>query len=138
MRSLQELAKKFAGQLVRDLIVKGIARGLFVTAWADDEQENKRTHSGENIFNIAPNTSPEALFAARELAHRIEQLNNKSLEQLLDMASEADGTEADPEEFGQYLAYGSLGIGTNWFDDHASFELKLPYFEFYFGGPTVN
>ena len=118
----------------RDDVVKAMARAMFVSAWADAEEEGGRKFGRVELMDIAPKTSPEAKQHAEKLAKQFEQKNGMSLDELLAKAAEADGAEIDSdyaEEFGHDLAMQAMGHGVSWFDDHEKFPLKVPQTEFY-------
>lgn len=118
----------------RDGVVEAMARALFVTAWADAEEEAGNTYPGEELMDVAPKTSAEAKRHAEKLAKQFEQKNGMSLDELLAKAAEADDEEIDSDyarEFGHYLAMQAMGHGVSWFDDHEKFPLKVPHTEFY-------
>ncbi len=138
-------------------ILKAIARTLFVTAWADHEEEKGVSFSGKDLFACAPAHTPLAAFLkAEDLGRQIARMNgldpslpSDALATLFERACEADkalaqsvapslpvlpqkGFESLKEEFGHYLAMQSLGSGATWFDDHAEFPLEVPLIEFSF------
>ena len=120
----------------RDDVVDAMARALFVSAWADAEEESGRKFGGGvELMDIAPKTSPDAKRHAEKLAKQFEQKNGMSLDELLAKAAEADSGEtinADyAGEFGHDLAMQAMGHGVSWFDDHNKFPLKVPHTEFY-------
>lgn len=124
----------------RAAIVTGIAKGLYSSAWADDQEETHRSSgkkglsplSGQEITKIAPAPSASAKNAAEKLARQYEKANGKSLDDLYDDARKANGGQAeDAEMFGHYLAMMALGHGVSWFDDHKKFPLKRVHSEFH-------
>lgn len=121
-------------------IVAGMAKGMYSSAWADDQEETHRSSgkkglsplSGQEITKIAPAPSGSAKNAAEELAKKYEKANGKSLDELYADAEKADGGHTDePEKFGHYLAMMALGHGVSWFDDHKKFPLKKVHTEFH-------
>jgi len=112
-------------------IIEGMARALWVSDWAQREEEKGVSFSGMELMDIAPPTPQGAEDAARLLAGGIIQANKASLTRLLAKASKADGDYADPEDFGHYLAMMALDTGVSWFDRHEEFPLKVPPFEAY-------
>lgn len=119
---------------LRDTIIHGMARALFVDNWAMGEEERgRRWPPGSDLMDLAPRTPSRAVLKAARLARRIEQGNRATLPQIYDRALAAPGRhlrEPTPCDFGHYLAMQSLGHGVSWFDDHPSFPLKLPYIEY--------
>lgn len=133
-------------------IIDGMARALYVCAYADaieeGEIEGEGAGPGEDWMDVAPETPGYARDAALVLAGRIEERNGMSLICLLYQAGRADGidvfarpADADSpywfearesrhcnyaESFGHDLAMQSLGHGVSWFDDHKRFPLSLP------------
>lgn len=139
-----------------DVVLKSMARTLFVCAWADRMEELKRTKgwSGKDLMDLAPKTPRRALLTAAWLIGKIETANGYDISALLAKAWKADHdrweerAQQHPEpkrtenpftddgwlndvhyqdSFGHYLVMGSLGHGVSWFDDHAKFPLRLPY-----------
>ncbi len=115
--------------------IAAMARTLFVTAWADREEEEGRSLGRCELMHVAPSTEPEAGAAALRLVGRYEQANGMSLICIYAQACRADDIDQNDHEnarlFGHYLAAQALGIGVSWFDDHARFPLQVPSFEFY-------
>lgn len=128
---------------MRAIIIEAAARALFVQAYASQQEELESegyesancAGSGEDWTDVAPATTPDALDAARELIHDLEQRNNASLDTLVSRAINVDGLEDIPDgyysDFGHYVAMQAVGHGVSWFDDHARFELVIPHTEFY-------
>lgn len=119
-------------------VLTGIAKAIFATAWADQQEEQGNSLSGQEIMDVMPEVPVEAKFKAKEILQDIEQANHKSINELFQDACKADGGECNPEEFGHYLAMQTLGHGVSWFDDHANFPLTVPHDEFHWDGPTMN
>lgn len=124
----------------RSDIVAGMAKALFSTAWADDQEERHRSSgkkglsplSGQEITKIAPAPSASAKNAAAALAKQYEKKNGKGLDALYADAKKANGGQAaDAEKFGHYLAMMALGHGVSWFDDHKKFPLERVHTEFH-------
>ena len=118
-------------------VISGLARTLYVLAWAEHEGEEGRTYPGEELSRLAPPTPATARDVALKLAGRFEQANDVGLLTLLWWAAMADGLPEDlgripdryAEEFGHALALQALGAGAGWFDSHAGFPLVVPRFE---------
>lgn len=124
-----------------------MARTLFLMAYADaverGEVRGKVPRAGQDWDSAAPKKTPSRfIYDAFRLIGRIEQMNGSSIICLLYKAAAADGhdvynqnfdvvpnRESYAQDFGHCLAMQSLGSGVGWFDDHNSFELKLPYIE---------
>ena len=127
------------GEDVTDQIREGIARAIFVLAWADTEESEGRGGmgwAGQDLMNLAPDTSPEAYAKADQIIQQIQQANGKSVTDLFHEAMAADGY-SDGEydyfqanRFGHALGMMALGTGVSWFDDHERFPLKVPHNEF--------
>lgn len=128
------------GEDVTGQIREGIARAIFVLAWADSEESEGRGGmgwAGQDLMNLAPDTSPEALAKADQIIQQIQQANGKTVTDLFHEAMTADGYgEGDYDyfeanRFGHALGMMALGTGVSWFDDHERFPLKVPHNEFY-------
>lgn len=121
-----------AGGALDGAIIEAMARTLFVDAWAFAMEERGETHgwAGQDLMDLAPETSSEAKAAAAKLAAEFVALNGKSLTDLLEAAAAADGDAAlNPsyvESFGHNLAMQAIGHGVSWFDDHAKFPIEFP------------
>jgi hypothetical protein len=116
-----------------------VARTLFVTAWADWAEENGESLRGE-LFDLAPETPPEAEQCAAGLIERVELLNDASWEELYKRAKAAPGKHLrrpKPEDFAYGLTMQMLGHGVSWFDDHPHFEIKLPSVETHWDGEEL-
>lgn len=118
-------------------ILEGMARGVFVSAWADKKEEKGQSFSGQDIYKIAPRTPSYAKKWARDLRETILNLNEApSLTYLYEFAK-SKGYKKKPEDFGFHLGMQSIGHGVGWHDD-ADYKLtkrddiKLPHTEFYF------
>lgn len=126
----------------RAIIVEAMARALFVSAWAQHEEERRdfaeRGYDGEgsvegvDLMEVAPRTSPKAIKAAKEFAKKVEQANGTSLPALYQTAVAQDGhrTPPNPADFGHYLAREAMGHGVGWFDSHPEFPLSVPSYAF--------
>ena len=114
----------------REAIVRGIAEVVWADAWSNHVEEHRcQSLIGVEITSAMPEIPTVALEEAEEIAKDIEKANDTTLDFLLEEASKADKTEADPTEFGNGLAFMSVGSGVSWFDDHEKFPLKMPYEE---------
>lgn len=125
-----------------DPILEGMARALYVQAWADRQKERGKTYPGQNLMDVAPKTPIGAYLEAAILIGKLETVNRMSLYCLLAKAARADG-RPNPEpdcayywnpnyckDFGHYIAMQALGHGVSWSDDHAEFGLIVPHIEF--------
>jgi len=119
-------------------IVEAMARAMFVTAWADREEEKGRSHGGHDLMDVAPKTSKDALIAARALGKAVVADNHAgSLTELYERALSVGG-KGDARVFGHYLAMEAMGHGVSWYDNgNPEFGLKLPHFEYYSGRGRV-
>lgn len=124
----------------RDGFIIGAARLFFVSAYADYVESDDcdddlpRASGGGDWYDVAPSHTPiNAFVLAGELWASLEHANKCSVYVLGARAHEADGGEyscdVDPEEFGRCLAWMYMGSGVSWFDDHAQFEIEVPYAE---------
>jgi len=111
---------------VNQSIKDAMARALWVTAWADYEEEAGRTYPGQELMDVAPETPPDAHKAAEMLWSKIKAANRNK-----EITTPAGG---DPEEFGFYLAMEALGHGVAWTDDHEPHSYKIPHFEYVYTG----
>lgn len=116
---------------LRAKIVEAMARGLFVNAWDDAEREAGREHRGE-LMDLAPETIPEAVDAAEDLARQFEEENQKAFDVMYEEASDMEGhrVEPTPEDFGHYTAMQALGHGVSWRDDHPDHGFKVPHVDY--------
>lgn len=116
-------------------ILRGAARALFVTSWASNEERFGRTYPGQELTEVAPPTSVDALLLAAQLLGRIEQLNSFPASVLYAKALELNAQEGDgvegrdtPYEFGFTLAMESLGTGISWNDNNAYLDINYPHY----------
>jgi hypothetical protein len=118
-------------------ILKGATRALFVSCWADHEEEEDRSYSGMELTEVAPDNSIDALIEAAGLLGQIKLLNKSHVSVLYARALEANAKEPEacyknrdtPYEFGFMLAMTSMGHGVAWSDNNANIDIELPYFE---------
>jgi hypothetical protein len=116
-----------------------VARTLFVTAWADWAEENGESLRGE-LFDLAPETPPEAEECAAGLIERVELLNDASWEELYKRAKATPGKhlrKPTPEDFAYCLTMEMLGHGVSWSDDHPEVDIKLPRVETHWDGEEL-
>lgn len=122
---------------VDTMIIKAMARTLFLLAWESYQEENDTPTQGE-IDDKAPETPLDVLCYGYYVAGQICDINNKSLLHLLLDAAKADHVIGEDytdssetvERFGHCLAMQVTGQGVSWFDDHNRFNLRLPHIEF--------
>jgi hypothetical protein len=123
-----------------DDVLEGVARAIWLTTYADYVMELPRAQQrelgpgqGGNWNDVAPETPPTAMDAARQLVELIEEANEQQIPTLLQQAAAADRKRSISTryaaQFGHYLAMQALGTGTSWFDDHGAFPLKVPHFQ---------
>lgn len=112
--------------------VDGAARVAFALTWANEYEERGNRIGPVDILGVAPETPLWAYVWAGIMIGHYEAANKTNIYAIAHMASEADGNEVDPEDFGGDLALMYLGTGVSWFDDHAKFALVIPHGEFNF------
>jgi len=122
-------------------ITEGIARALWVTAYADwvrnlpaAQKRELGAGPGEDWTDVAPENPRTAYDAAAQLERLFAQANaGAAMVDLLADAMEADGKKsagfAYAHRFGHYMAMQALDHGVSWFDDHAQFAVNFPGFE---------
>jgi hypothetical protein len=125
---------------MRESIVEGAARALFVQWWADQcsECENdaetcrleRNGHQpndpgGVELMDVAPETSESARACAKCLVERVASQARWT------EVTNREEVESDPEGFGHYLAMEALGHGVAWSDDHPDHDLVLPLIGYY-------
>jgi hypothetical protein len=130
--------------ICKDEFLEGAARCFFVCAYADFAEELEEAHggpdlpiasNGEDWYNVAPERTPPAAYAAAgELWARLAILNKDTAPcgviSLIDQAAKANGDdEIDVEHFGRDCAMMALGTGVSWFDDNSDFPLETPYMD---------
>jgi len=120
------------------LILEGMARAFFVSAWASEWEyaeekarelgyegiEDAPSFMGAELMDIAPETPGEAYSFANKLYDEIEQINNVNLAGFVPPGEDEDFF--DEKEFGHYLAMEIMGHGVGWNDDHEDHGLQLP------------
>jgi len=118
---------------VKDEVTEGAARGLFLFAWADREEQHGTNLGGGEIDDMAPATPRRATRSGAALIKSIERLNRLSINQLYWVAQNMPGRHhrhPEPELFGHYLAAEALGHGVAWSDNHPDPDIKLPHWDF--------
>lgn len=121
----------------RYAILDGMARAFFVDDWARfQEEEGGGIPAGVELLSYAPPTSESAQSHALEYADNLKAENGRSLIKLFSEACEADSeatftNNQHARKFGHYLAMSAMGHGVSWFDDHAKFDITIPYSEYY-------
>lgn len=117
-----------------------MARTFFVDYWATEEEEAGRTYPGRNLFDVAPDETPEwALRMARETLVKIEEMNRamtadiKTVKELWEKVVELgawEDTIADAEDFGYKLAMEVMGTGVSLLDDPVPDEARSLIWDF--------
>lgn len=141
---------------MRETIITAMARALFVQWWANgcscgsEDHESCRTgenpdsdpnvehrengaRPGEDLMDVAPETTDDARKTAEVLTASIEKLNGADIESLYTKAANAEGdhlTDPTPEDFGHYIAMQAVGHGVGWNDDHPNAGIKIPDISF--------
>lgn len=125
-------------------IIDAMARAMFVTTWADRMEERGLGHklSGQDLMDVAPKTSRDALAAAKKLAAMFAEANegasmNDLYARALNVAGAHKG-DTSPHSFGHYMAMEAMGHGVSWTDDHPEFKVNIPYFEYYPGRGAIK
>jgi len=133
MELIDELEQILSDTIVakRAAIIGGMARAFFVDDWARDNDPG-----GVELMGVAPATSEHAKKFAADFTKKVEAANGKNLIALFNDACEADADVAftnnqEARNFGHYLAMQAMGHGVSWFDDHADFEIEIPYMEYF-------
>jgi hypothetical protein len=124
-------------------VIHGIIRGLFVSDWAYRHSENGgwNEDGAGRMFDFKHWMAKVPTIAAPRKFHddgfrlvgRIEERNLLPLGTILYRACQADGIvpfsapDSYAEVFGNFLAWECSGRGVSWFDEHAKFNLSLPY-----------
>lgn len=126
IESLKEETKDYDAE-----ILDGMARCLFVNAWADFAEETLgASFSGMELMDVAPETPPESFEKAKGLYNEIKSINNVDLSTFVPPGIDPD-EGFDKDLFGHYLCMEALGHGVSWKDDHEDHGLKLPMIEAY-------
>ena len=125
------------------LIHEAASRALFVSAWADREEEQGRHYPGKDLMDVAPATPTAALYAGAALIGKVEQANGLNLAAIYCVACTADKVgyldvveaarhpdDQNPEnvklrehaaDFGFCMAMEGLGHGVGWTDSHEEY-----------------
>jgi hypothetical protein len=117
---------------VRDQIVDGMARALFVSSWAE---AHAHEYQQVDLEKVAPPTPPDAEMYARNLCGQVEKYNDRTDINLIyagivGYEAHAHRKKPTPESFGWYLGMQMLGHGVSWTDDHPDAGLELPYADY--------
>lgn len=117
-----------------DPILFGLSKGPWSLWWANQEEENGRSFSGQDVYELAPDPKSDAVAWAEDIAAQLKRLNGSpSLDALYDLARQA-GFDKSPEAFGMYLGCQTAGHGISWCDDldaDAGRLIAVPSREFY-------
>jgi hypothetical protein len=115
-----------------DIIVEAMARAMFVSSWADYEEEHGRYYPGQELMDIAPDTPQDAIDEAVKLYDEIEEINDIDFNDFIPPGFSDDWDRELADEFGHYLAMEALGHGVSWMDDYEHHGLKIPNIEYYY------
>lgn len=110
------------------------ARMLFVSAWADQEETEGRGYPGQNLMDVAPETSDDARAAAADLFKSTETLNHRPIEDLYRQALKKSGMKGSDrlrERFAHDLVLQALGSGVGLADDFEKHGVQVPSLEFH-------
>lgn len=108
------------------------ARSLFVSAWADNEDREGRGYPGQDLFDVAPDTSEEARTAAADLFKSVETMNRQPIEALYQQALRNAGLKDSSrlrDRFAHDMAFQALGSGVGLSDDFRDHGIKVPSIE---------
>lgn len=131
------LLKQHLGEeSIEQAILDGAARAFFVDDWAFwEEEEGDGIPAGVELLSYAPATTEHAVAFTREFLEELSGANDdKSPEELFFeacIADESAPTQPLARDFGHYIAMEAMGHGVSWFDNHAHFEIEVPYKEYY-------
>lgn len=117
-----------------DPILFGIAKGPWAIEWANRQEENGRSFSGQDIYEAAPNPPSDAIVWAEDIAAQLRRLNNVAGLEVLYAVAQHEGFRKDRENFGLYLGCQAAGHGITWHDDlhpGAGKLIEIPHREFY-------
>ena len=145
---------------LRDEVLEGMARALWVVAYADftdeliervpwradiEDMGIEVTGLGEDWQVVLPPTPIDAEKAAHALAAAYAQKNRvEDVTDLLALAVQADGITPDElddgyaDSFGHYLAMMALSTDFHWFDAHEQFGIMVPDMEATFDGEDFD
>lgn len=108
---------------------EGIVDGIWLDAWAQALEEEGKSPPRSITRETAPPAPESARKLAEAFARNLEEANNTSLLRIYQRASDAEGEDVDAESLGFDLTMQAMGHGISWFDDHAEFNVVLPYLE---------
>ena len=114
---------------IEGTIAEGCAGILWGLAWADHAEETDCCSlSGRQIEDHMPAIGEMAFYEAGQIIGALEQASGYNILALFSIALRDDGLNPETafekyaERFGNCLAYGALGHGVAWSDDHATCE----------------
>lgn len=125
----------------REIIIRAANRAMFVSCWADYEENVRGTSfSGCELMDVAPATpNNEAL---SNWIAEFERKNKESIDQTFIRAIAAHGQIVPnsrlAEKFGHYMAMQGAGHGVSWFDDFERFEVTIPHMECFWDGSDLT
>jgi acetylornithine deacetylase/succinyl-diaminopimelate desuccinylase-like protein len=122
---------------IRAEIVANMATAFYACAWADQQEEDEDgvNLSGCEILDVMPQDDNDgADDAAEHLATQMEELNGKTLPEIMALGKGGD-RPCDAEHFGHYAAMQAMGHGVGLesvgMDSHGNdAAVKVPNIEF--------
>lgn len=127
---------------MRDIIIESFAKALHACAWADCVEEwGIENLSGCEILDVMDPVTSAARDTARIAVEQIEKNNGMFINIAYEVVAAKPlehgwEIEAEPADFGHYLAMEWLGHGVAWSDDHPNHDLKIGHGEFYYFHPS--
>lgn len=136
VRVLNDLLYGAADRIRSQLILYGMARAFFASAWADAAEAAGESIGGEILDAMPAYLDPAALEAARALYRKVEEANEPMNALFAACEASPPGEYADralePELFGHYLAMQAMGhgVGLESFGSAVRERVKVPHHEF--------
>jgi hypothetical protein len=121
-------------------IIRGITKGPWADLWANQQEEEGSSFSGQNIYDLAPEPPRWAKTWGKKVASIIERINGSTLTDLYKSAVVV-GYPHDAEQFGVHLGMNLIGHGIKWTDDVSpghGIKIRVPATEFYDGVTSVD
>jgi hypothetical protein len=117
---------RMPGSIVTQDMLNGILEAMWLTAWANAEEEAGRRLPRNITMETAPPPPASAKKIAKEYAKALAAVNGGRLSGIYDRASVYEKGHVDARELGYYLTMQGMGHGVSWDDSHNAFPVNLP------------
>jgi len=111
VREIVSAMKSVLGEAeTRETVINAMARYFWAASWADEMEERGDSVCGE-ITHMAPATPDEAVALAKKKLEKFEEINGKTLEQVIKAERPSDIYDYGGLMAGNFLGYGIDSMG---------------------------